>query len=353
MNDRSLQLRVGLFVISSGVVAILLMARFGEFRTFWKKTYPIAIHFEEAPGVMVGTPVRKNGITIGYVREVFFDDARGGVTLVVKVEDKYPLRSDSKPRLTRSLLGDSTIEFSHGKSPVELPAGAQLEGEAVGDPTRIIAKLEEKVTLTLDSFEKTSREWQKVGTTVNNLMETQRGNLDHVVEKTAESLHQFTLTMKSANKILGDPQNDLNLRNTLAALPVLVDETQKTIRGVRATVTRLDENLTNLRDATTPLAQRSDAIALKLERSVGHLEVLLSDLSLFSKQLAKRDGSLSLLATDPNLYLNLNESAAQLKLLLKTTEPLLKDARIFTDKIARHPELIGVGGALNGSSGIK
>jgi phospholipid/cholesterol/gamma-HCH transport system substrate-binding protein len=31
----------------------------------------------------------------------------------------------------------------------------------------------------------------------------------------------------------------------------------------------------------------------------------------------------------------------------------VKDLRIFSDKVARHPELIGVSGALKGSSGLK
>ncbi|MCA9147569.1 MAG: hypothetical protein KDB05_32570, partial [Planctomycetales bacterium] len=30
-----------------------------------------------------------------------------------------------------------------------------------------------------------------------------------------------------------------------------------------------------------------------------------------------------------------------------------RDVRIFSDKVARHPELIGVSGALRGSAGIK
>jgi hypothetical protein len=32
---------------------------------------------------------------------------------------------------------------------------------------------------------------------------------------------------------------------------------------------------------------------------------------------------------------------------------MVKDLRIFADKIARHPEKIGVGGALKGDSGLK
>ena len=39
--------------------------------------------------------------------------------------------------------------------------------------------------------------------------------------------------------------------------------------------------------------------------------------------------------------------------LLKNLEPVIRDLRIFSDKVARHPELLGVGGVLKGSAGVK
>jgi phospholipid/cholesterol/gamma-HCH transport system substrate-binding protein len=57
--------------------------------------------------------------------------------------------------------------------------------------------------------------------------------------------------------------------------------------------------------------------------------------------------------SDPELYRNLSSSAGSLAVLLQNLEPIVRDMRIFSDKIARHPELIGVSGALRGSSGLK
>ena len=66
--------------------------------------------------------------------------------------------------------------------------------------------------MVLESLVATSQEWQKVGRHVNTLVETHRGDLDLVVERAAESLHQFTVTMQStnqmvteANKLIADP----------------------------------------------------------------------------------------------------------------------------------------------------
>lgn len=53
-------------------------------RWMWDEYYTVAVHFEEeAPGVHPQTGVRKNGVPIGHVRELFFDDKSGGVTLLL------------------------------------------------------------------------------------------------------------------------------------------------------------------------------------------------------------------------------------------------------------------------------
>jgi len=57
--------------------------------------------------------------------------------------------------------------------------------------------------------------------------------------------------------------------------------------------------------------------------------------------------------TDPSLYRNLNEAADKLNKLLPRVDYILRDVEIFADKIARHPESLGIGGAVHPSSGLK
>jgi phospholipid/cholesterol/gamma-HCH transport system substrate-binding protein len=86
---------------------------------------------------------------------------------------------------------------------------------------------------------------------------------------------------------------------------------------------------------------------------VGNLELLLAELTQFSAALNRDQGTLKLLASDPQLYRNLNESAATMQIIMKNLEPTIRDLRSFADQVARHPEILGVGGALKGSSGLK
>jgi phospholipid/cholesterol/gamma-HCH transport system substrate-binding protein len=360
MSERQLEFRVGIFVIVAVGLACALVFQFSRLRTLWQPRYTVTIHFDEAPGVYPATPVRRSGVAIGSVREISFDEERGGVVVEVEIRQEFKLAEDTRPRLVRSLLGDATIEMVSGTSPTMLRPGARLEGESPGDPMQFVERMERQVVVSLESFNATSAEWRRVGGNLNGLLETNRGNLDAVVERAAESLHEFTLTMRNANQtlshaneVVGDPRNQENLRKTLAELPEMVRETRQAIAATRLAVEKADENLENLRDATEPLARRTASVVTRLDNTLANLESLSGELKVFTQLATRDDGSLRQFVGDPDLYRNLNRSAASLAVLLKNMEPVVHDLRIFADKVARHPELIGVSGAFRGSSGLK
>ncbi|MCP4506445.1 MAG: hypothetical protein GY826_08620, partial [Fuerstiella sp.] len=76
-------------------------------------------------------------------------------------------------------------------------------------------------------------------------------------------------------------------------------------------------------------------------------------LSSGSKLVNQNDGTVKKLLTDPSVYRNLNSTAASLVVLLENLKPVVSDLQVFSDKVARHPELLGVRGVVRGSSGIK
>ena len=360
MSESQLQFRVGLFVIASAIAIAAMIFQFGELHSLWEPRYTVSVWFESAPGVYRSTPVRRNGVTIGSVSDVRFDDNRGGVIVVVEIRDEVKLRKDARPRLVNSLLGDATIEFMPGKSPAPLEPGALLEGELPTDPAELLTRLDQKFSTTVDSFHATSREWQQVGRSINGILDTNRGNLTVVVEQSVEALHQFTVAMKHAERtlaqtqnIVADPKNQENLQRTLAAMPELVEQTQRTIAAVRSAVEKMDQNLANLNQVTTPLAKRSTTLLTRLDGTLANLETLTDELSQFARLLSKEDGSVRKFIADPELYRNLSQSTGSLAVLLQNMEPIVRDLRIFSDKVARHPEIIGVGGALRGSTGLK
>ena len=173
------------------------------------------------------------------------------------------------------------------------------------------------------------------------------------LEETANSMRSLRVTADSAARIVGDPAVQADLKRTLAALPPLVEDTRGTIAAVRTAVVRADGALANVEGFTRPLADRGASVANRLDATLANFEAISSDLAVLSANLKREDGSLAQLASNPSLYRNLDASAENLNLLLANLAPVLRDLRVFSDKIARHPELIGVRGALRGSDGQK
>ena len=360
MTEQQLQFRVGLLALVGFGLATAMAVKFGDVVALLEDRYPLAVHFDSAPGVFPGTPVSKNGLVIGEVETVGFDERRGGIAVVLAVDPRYRLRSDAVPTLSRSLLGDSSIEFTPGKAEDFLPPGAKLDGETPPDPMKLVSSLGGKLDDTLTGFNATAREWRAVGRNVNSLVGDNRADLDLAIaraatalEETANSMRSLRVTADSAARIVGDPAVQADLKRTLAALPPLVEDTRGTIAAVRTAVVRADGALANVEGFTRPLADRGASVANRLDATLANFEAISSDLAVLSANLKREDGSLAQLASNPSLYRNLDASAENLNLLLANLAPVLRDLRVFSDKIARHPELIGVRGALRGSDGQK
>ena len=355
-----MQFRIGLLTIAATLVAGGLTFSFGSLPELLAPRYEITARFDDAGGLARGVPVRQYGLEIGRVERVEVDFREGGVVATLGLRPDHYLREDAIPRITRSLLGDAAIEFSTGESATVMQPGAVLAGESAQDPMAVVAAVQESADRTLASIENTSEQFGALAGNLNAFLETEQGSVAEVVDEAAVALGELTTTMQAAsqtlasvNRVIGDPQTQANLQQTIAALPVMLEEARLTVSSVRSAVVGIDQTMRNLSTATTPLAQASPALTASLGRSLGTLEQALADISDLASVLADRDGSIGRLAADPALYDSLNTAAGDLANVTAALEPTLRDLRIFADKIARHPELLGVRGAMRGSSGLK
>jgi phospholipid/cholesterol/gamma-HCH transport system substrate-binding protein len=360
MDERKLQFRVGLLVIVALAVGSWLVIRFGDVQRSWRKHYDISIRFDSAAGLYPSAPVLLNGVVVGAVKQVVLDGAQGGVIVSVEIRDDVRIRADALPMVARSLLGETAIEFTRGSAKEFLEAGAEIVGQGAPDPMVAVQRLEARASAALELLGETGAEWKLVARNLNSLMDTNRGHFDVVVERAAESLHQLTITLQTtqkmvaaANKIVSDPASQQALQETLIAMPELVQETRQTIAATRSAIDNINRNLINLAQVTEPISKRGDLMVAKLDSSLGNLDALLSEMNRFAKLVNSEDGTLQKFTADPSLYENLDKSSQSMAVLLKNLEPIIRDLREFSDKIARNPEILGVGGALRPSPGLK
>lgn len=358
-NERKLQFQVGLVVLIALSIGTGLVIRFGDLQKDLQKRYVINVHLETAGGLYHGAPVLMSGLPIGHVARIRFNEDTG-VVAELGIRPDIKIRDDSRPIVTRSLLGEAALEFLPGRSGEYLAEGSELSGQGASDPLAAVQRLEGRAVQLLDSMAATTNEWQKVGANVNSLMTTNRGNVDNVIERAAESLHELTVTLQNANKmiasanrVLGDPTTQQSLQETINGMPALVEDTRRTIIGSRMAIENVNRNLVNLAQVTEPVGQRGEAMVAKLDSSLGNLDQLLSELNRFTQMVNKPNGTIQKFAADPSLYDNLNRSSQSLAIILRNVEPLLKDFKEFSDKVARNPEILGAGGVVRPSSGLR
>ena len=90
-----------------------------------------------------------------------------------------------------------------------------------------------------------------------------------------------------------------------------------------------------------------------LDESTDKLNKTLTEMRELLKLLANGDGTVHRLVTDPALYNHLDETACAMARLMPCLERMLQDLELFADKIARHPEALGLGGVVTPGSGLK
>lgn len=209
-----------------------------------------------------------------------------------------------------------------------------------------------EIQKTNDEARTAVRNWGKVGERVDVLLRTNE-------EKLVKTLDRAEETLKRINDVFGD-ENQRNLRDTLrnaknasSQFDDLMKDTRVTMKQVNESLKRADEAVTDLQKVMKPLGERGPTIMKNLDESADNLNKALKDVRELVVAASRSEGTVSKLLLDPSIYNNLNDSTTMINSMLPRLDRVLRDMEVFADKLARRPELLGLGGALRPSSGAK
>lgn len=356
MDERLMQFRIGVMVLASIMIAAILVVTFGEWRWPFPSEYTIYIKFTEAPGVAERTPLRKSGIVIGRVTEVKLTP-EGEVLVTARIERRYLLRRNEVCRLNRAILGDSMLEFSRSSDP-NAPSDPVREGDVMQgivppDPVVVFTNLQERLVTAIDSVTTTSNELGRAVRSVSSVIDDNRQAVADLVRNANDTVVEARATVRNANDLVGDPELKARLKEALDRIPTLVDDIRATLNETNQTIAAARGNLENLRSFTDSLSERGPVIVQRLDGSLQKLDQLMSELETFGRNLNQEDGTLGRLIRDPDLYEKLDRTMGNVQQLTQDLRPIISDMRVFSDKIARHPETLGVRGALERNAGTK
>ena len=212
---------------------------------------------------------------------------------------------------------------------------------------------------TSDEVRATVMTWNRLGERLDVLVQANQDKVVKALDNLSESLAQASRMFSEENQrhlnaILRNTREGTdNLGNLSKNADELIRSSRQVVDRVQKSVEQADQVLANLQQATKPLAERSDSILKNVDGSMEKLHATLTELQELLRGLGRGEGSLARFVSDPGLYQNLSDAAQSLNRLMPRVERILRDVEVFADKIARHPESLGIGGAVNPSSGLK
>ncbi|MEZ6126518.1 MAG: MlaD family protein [Planctomycetaceae bacterium] len=360
MDEQNREFQIGLMTLVAVAAIGIMVAKFGEPFSRWQKGTHIGIVLPSAAGIYPDAPIRLSGLVIGSVDSLHLVAEGRGVLVQATIHDGFEFRDDSIAVVSRTLLGDGAIDILPGREGAPISEGARIAGRNSSDPTEAITHVEQQVTTALASFEVTGREWGRLAGNLNRMLESAGPDGVSNLQQSAQALQQFTRTMKTAEEtlaaagtVIGDPETQRQVQATLAALPQMLNETRTTLLAVNRMAQHVETAVGNLNTMSAPFARNSESIAERLNGSLTNIESLTGELAQLSQAMNDNEGTVKKLLTDPTVYRNLTSTSSALTTLLQNLKPVIADLQVFSDRIARHPEILGLRGVVRGSSGYK
>ena len=240
-RDRTLELKVGIFVAIGLAMIAGFVVRFGRLGEGVRANYNLTVRFKDASGLLKGSDVLFSGAKIGRVGEGPRLVSQGeGVTVQLRIYDYVQIPKGSKFTVGSSgLLGDRFVNVIMPPAPATefLAKGSVIEGtreSGLDDLTREGSQLIEDLRSTVQNINGT---FTRLNTEALSpeAMQNLRASIDHLNETTTALARSSTkldgvvekadAAMASAKKDADDLQGAIaEARKTFSAATQLVRE---------------------------------------------------------------------------------------------------------------------------------
>jgi phospholipid/cholesterol/gamma-HCH transport system substrate-binding protein len=293
------------FALSCFGLLLFLWLSFGGPIPLKPKGYRVQVAFPEATTLAQEADVRVAGVSVGKVRRLELDGGRNRTLATIELDREFaPLRVDARAILRqKTLLGETYVELTPGRSERTLPEGARLPDAQVADSVRLDEIFDSLDPATRAAF----RTWQQDlakgirgrgrdfndalgtlpgfaadGSDVLQVLDSQEAALQRLVKNTGVTFAALTeneqqlQTLITSSKRVFDATASRNdaLAESIRILPTFLDEST-------ATLARLQSFSAD----TRPLVQDLRPVARDLKPTLADVRALAPDLERYFRDL--------------------------------------------------------------------
>jgi len=277
---------VGVFVLVAMCVFVWMLLRFRDLPLVVSKlkSFNVLVYFPEAPGIQKDTPVQYCGYQIGSVAKVmppklYGDSHRVGVELAI--EKRYSdIPEEVEIFVMKRSLGSSFVEVRLDPSKITRPDRFLMDNMVIDAG---------QVGMASDFFP------------------------PEVQRKLEDLVDSITALSDNANAIIGDGENQINIKKTIASIETAFSQADATMQSIQ-----------RLSDTSTEKVQiLSDKVIAAAEQ----LEGALSESRQILAKIESGDGTMGKMINDGRLYEDLLESSQELRMMLEQIKELAAETR--------------------------
>ncbi|MCD6393052.1 MAG: MCE family protein [Planctomycetes bacterium] len=298
---------VGGFVLIAFCAFVWLVFIFGELPIAVSRlrSFQVLVNFPNAPGVQMNTPVRYCGYQIGRVigisppflfKEPDTERRFHQVKVTLAIDRKFEdIPSNIDVLLMKRGLGSAYIEFEF-------------------DPDRkITGFLADEAVMQ-----------GAMGTTSEFLPKAVQDKIEQLVDA-------VTALAGNANMIVGDADNQQNIKDTLANIKLAAEQATKALESFKDMSdtgrARIDQTADKADLTLDSVKALSDMSMVQVDEVAGELSGAIADIRRILAKVDEGDGSAAKLLNDGRLYENLLDSSQELSLALEQLKELAAEAR--------------------------
>ena len=298
------------FALTCFGLLLFLWLSFGGPVPLKPKGYQVKVNFPEATTLAQEADVRVAGVPIGKVRKVEVGDGTNRTVATVEIERRFaPLRTDVRAVLRqKTLLGETYVEMTPGRSEKTIPEGGRLPNGQVEDTVQLDEIFDALDPQTRASF----RNWQQElavgiqgrgqdfndalgtlpgfardGADVLEVLDSQEGAVQRLVKNTGVVFGALNENERQLQNLITGSKRTFDatasksdaLAETIRIFPTFLDESKLTLSRVQRFSRDTNPLITDLRPVARdlqPTLRDTKALAPDLERFFDSLDPVIA-----------------------------------------------------------------------------
>lgn len=354
MRNLTTELKVGLLILGSLGLIVYSSVLVTGWQPGLSDAYEISVTFDDAAGLLTGTPVQVAGIKVGQVSRV--ELVAGRARVVMEIFGQYRIHADARATIkSLGILGDKYISLELGTPTQEVLkdgdtivlVGVGSDLDSLVEGVAVILNDVQQVTAALRDALGSDQGKERLESIFEEIAVTTR-NLSRITEVTNARIETIIggLSSFSASLERIGANNEQNINETLANLAAFSRDMKEIFGQNREALNSIITNLerfssalgedgpritSDLRGILDENRERLGNSIANLERSFEKLDTTMTSLDSISAKLDAGEGSLGKLINDETTVDELNEALTGLNRFLTEADRIKLDLGFRTE----------------------